>query len=164
MVLDLLVHDEEDDHDDPRDDRVQEGDDPDQDRGDGRAHERDQVEDRHDQPERNRVGHAHHEEHERRQHSGDHADQQVPGHVAANGAVDVVADLPPARLGALRQQRIEALDPGRPLEDHEEGHESDRDRADDDRDDPLRDRDGHAREPESLLGAAGLHGMPDALL
>ena len=93
VVLELLVDDEEDDDDDPGGDRVQERDRADDDRGDRRAGERDQVEDRDDHAERDRDT-------ARRVRAGtivvsvpgDQADQQVAGHVAADRAVDVVAD------------------------------------------------------------------------
>jgi hypothetical protein len=72
--------------------------------------------------------------------------------------------IPPARLGALRQQRVEALDPPRPLEQHEERHEEDRDRRDDDRDDAPGHRDGYARKAKHLRRATLLDGRLDPFL
>ena len=133
---------------------------PIEDRGHGRARERDQVEDRDDHPERDRVGNAHRQQHDRRQPAGYQADEQVARHVAADGAVDVVADLAPPGLRLRRQRREEPLHPGRPLEQHEERHEDDRDRGHDDRDHALGDGDRDARKPEHLRRAA----VPDRVL
>ena len=69
---------------------------------------------------------------------GDEADGEVAGDVAPDGAVDVVADGPPARLRLRRQERVEAVHPRRPLEQHEERQERDRHDGDHGRDDALR--------------------------
>src|SRR3954471_7855981 len=100
VVLDLLIDDEEDHHHDPGGYGVQERDGADQDRRDRRGGEGDQVEDRHDKPEGDGVGQAPDKQMEHRQGAGDQADQQVAGDVPADGAVDLVADVPPARLRA----------------------------------------------------------------
>ncbi len=50
-----------------------------------------------------------------------------------------MADLAPARLLFLRNEDENPLDPHRPLEQHEEGHEDDRERRDHAGDDALRD-------------------------
>ena len=76
VVLDLLVDDEEHDDDDSGGNGVQERDRSDDDRGDRRACERDQVEDADHEPERDREGHAHDREHDRRERPGDEADQR----------------------------------------------------------------------------------------
>ena len=71
VVLELLVEDEEDDEHDAGSGRVEEADRADDDGRDRRAGERDQVEDRHDEPERDRIRDAEHEEHDRRRDAGD---------------------------------------------------------------------------------------------
>ena len=72
--------------------RVEERDGADDDRRDRRAGQRDQVEDRDEQPERDRVRNAEGEQHDGRDDAGDQADREVAGHVAADRPVDVVAD------------------------------------------------------------------------
>ena len=78
VVLELLVDDNEHHDDDAlpaaecknatqRDD----------DAGDGRACQRNQVENRNKQAERHGIGNAHHEQHDRHRGSRDHADQNV---------------------------------------------------------------------------------------
>ena len=58
-----------------------------------------------EQAERDRERHADEPEHDARRDAGDQADQQVAGDVAADRPVDVVADLAPARLLLLRDER-----------------------------------------------------------
>ena len=163
VILDLLVDDEEHDQDDPGHDRVDEPDRSHDDRGDRRAGQRDQVEDRHEQAERDGVRDSEREQDDGRRHSGDEADQQVSGHVAADGAVDLVADAPPVIPRALGQHGEEAIDPERAFEEHEEGHEDDRHGGDDRGDDPLRDRDRGAGEAEHLRRSTGFDRVPDPL-
>ena len=91
------------------------------------------------------------------------ADQDVAGDVAADRPVDLVADSTPARLRLLGEERVPALDPVAPLEQHEERQEDDRHRRRDDRDDALGDRERRAGKPEHLLRAAVLHLLLDLL-
>ena len=85
-----------------------EDDERDDDRGDRRARQRDQVEDGDDERKRNRVIRADREEDDHRREAGDEADQEVAGGVAADRPVDVLADPAPARLLRLRQEPDEA--------------------------------------------------------
>src|SRR4030095_2523809 len=80
--------------------------------------------------------------------AGDHADEQVPGHIAADGAVDLAADASPGVAGALWDEPVDALHTRRALEEHEEGQEPNRHRRDDEGDDAPRDRDRRAGEAE----------------
>ena len=130
VVLELLVDDEEDQHDHAGGGRVEERDRGNEDRGDRGAGKWDQVEDRHEQPERDRIRNADAEQHGGRDDAGDQADRQVAGHVTADRPVDVVPDLAPARLLLLGQEAVQPLDPRRPLEQHEQGQERDRERRD----------------------------------
>ena len=152
-----------DDQDDPCHERMDEPDRSDDDRGDRGAGQRDQVEDRHEQPERHGVRDSEREQDDGRRHSRDEADQQVSGHVAADRAVNLVADAAPVIPRALGQHGEEPVDPERAFEEHEEGHEDDRHGGDDRGDDPLRDRDRGAGEAEQLRGATRFDGVPNPL-
>ena len=164
MVLELLVADEEG-CDDDRGRRAarRDRDEHDEHRGDGRSRERDQVEKRDEQAERDDVGHADDPQDDARRDAGNQADQEVAGDVAADGAIDVVTDAAPARLLLLRQHAVDAVHPPRPLEQHEEGHEDDRQGRRHRGEDALRDRDRGARTDRELADTAALHGMLDAL-
>ena len=83
----------------------------DDDRGDRRAGKRDQVEDRDEQAERDRVRDPEREQDERRRDARDHADEEVAGHVAADGPVDLVADAAPVGPRLFGSRRVEALHP-----------------------------------------------------
>src|SRR3954469_16818772 len=107
VVLDLLVDDEENDHDDSGRNGMQEGDRADDDRRDRRTGERDQVEDADHEPERDRKRNAHDGEHDRGQGAGDQADQEVACDIAADRAIDVVPDRAPAPSGRRLEQREE---------------------------------------------------------
>ena len=58
VVLDLLVHEEDDQHDDPGRDRVDGGDDDDRDAGQQPAHQRQQVDQGDEDAQQQREGHA----------------------------------------------------------------------------------------------------------
>ena len=107
---------------------MQERDERDDDPGDGRAREWNQVEERDDQAQRDRIRHAHDQQDDGDRGAGDEADQDVAGDVAADRPVDLVADSTPARLRLLGEERVRALNPGAPLEQHEERQEDDRHR------------------------------------
>ena len=159
----VLVDDEERHDDDARRHRVDEGNHADDHTGDGRAGKRDQVEERDDQAEGDRVRNTHDQQHDRDRPARDQADQEVARHIAADGPVDLVADVPHARLGTLREEREAALDPVTPFEQHEERQEDDRHRCGDRGDDAPRHADGCAREAEHLGRAALLHLLPHLL-
>ena len=95
--------------------------------------------------------------------SRDEADREVAGDVAADRAVDVAPHLRQRGCDVLGQQRVEALDPVRPLEQHEQGQERDRERGDDGIDDALRHRQRGAREAEHAGRTALLDRLPDLL-
>ena len=124
--------------------------------GDRRARERNQIEERDDETERDRIRHTHDQQHHRDRSAGDQADQDVSGDVAADGPGDVLADASPARLRLLRKEQVGPFDPAFPLEQHEERQEDDRHRRSDHGDHALRDGDRGARKPEHLLRAAVL--------
>ena len=109
---------------------------------------------RDDEAEGDGVRDAEHEQHGGGDDARDQADREVAGDVAADRAVDVAADLAPARLGRLRQQAVDPLDPRRPLEQHEQRQERDRDDGDDGVENALRQREGGVREAEDAAGAA----------
>ena len=147
VVLELLVEDEV--HEDDQPDHpplVDERDRRDQDRRQGRPRQRNEIEDRHEEAERDRIGDAGREQHDRRHDSGYDADQQVAGDVASDRPVDVVAHPPPSFLRRLGQECVEAFQPARALEQHEERQERDRHHGDDGGQDSLRDRHRRARE------------------
>src|SRR5215207_3006210 len=164
VVLDLLVDDEEDQHDDPGRDPVDEGDGRDDDRRNRRPGEWDEIENRDEQPERNRVGNAQDQEHDRRGDPRDDADQEVARDVAADCSVDVASDPPPLVARALRNEPVHALDPRRAFEEHEEGHEGDRHDRHDEGEHTLRDCDRGARETEYARRASVRDRIPDPLL
>ena len=68
-----------------------------------------------------------------------------------------MADATPARLRLRRQEPEEPLRPARAFEEHEEGHEDDRDRAEHDVDDALRDGERGSGEAEDPARAALVH-------
>ena len=94
------------------------------------------------------------EEHGRRDDAGDEADRQVAGYIAADRAVDVTADLPPARLSRLGDQAVDSLHPGGALQQHEERQERDRDDGDHRVEDALRHGESGARKAEHPSDAA----------
>ena len=163
VVLELLVENEEDQHDDPGLGRVEERDGRHGDGGDRRSCERDEVEDGDEEAERKRVRHAQRREHERRGDSGDDADRQVAGDVAADRLVDLIADRPPPRLLLLRQQPVEALDPFRPFEQHEQGEKRDRQGGDDRGDDALGHGERRIGQAQELRRASFGQRIPHAL-
>src|SRR6266545_3080025 len=163
VVLDLLIDDEEGDDDEALRGPVEKGDGADDDRGERGSGERNQIQDRDEQGERYRVGDAENAQHDRRGDSCDDADQEVARHVAADRAVDVPPDPAPALTRAVRQEAVEALQPRRAFEEHEEGHEQDRHRRDDGRDDPLCDRQRRTGQAENACRPAFLDGVAHAL-
>src|SRR5207237_7452396 len=93
----------------------------------------------------------------------DGARREVAWPGAADGAIDVVARRTPAGLLLRGQEAVEAVEPARALEQHEEGHERDRHDARDDRDHALRDGEGRGREAEDLVRAVVPQRLPDLL-
>ena len=123
MVLDLLVDEQDDDDDDCLHDALRERGDAADDECYGRADERDEVEDRHDHRQRERVRDSGGHQRDRRDRSRDEADQQVSRDVAADCAVDPVEDPLPAWPRARRHDIQDAVDPTPAVEEHEEGQE-----------------------------------------
>ena len=92
MVLELLVPDEERDHDQAaKPVRLDEDDGGDDDGRDRRAGERDKVENRYDEAERDRIVAADGEEDDRGRSPGDEAEEEVARDVAADRAVHLTA-------------------------------------------------------------------------
>ena len=134
VVLELLVRDEEDDHDEAAEPA---GLDDDHGRDDDRcercACQRDEIEHRDEEAERDRELTAEDEEHHGGQRSGDHADEQISGDVARDGLVDVTPDPLVARPCRVGKKVEQAPHGARSVEEHEEREEDDRDGARDDR-------------------------------
>src|SRR4029078_2474185 len=107
VVLELLVQQKEDDDDHAPDPAELDEDDRGDDHGGhGGSGKRDEVEDCNDDRKRDGVRASDGKERDHRGNPGDDTDQDVAGHVAADCAVDLVADPLPARAGALRQQGV----------------------------------------------------------
>ena len=102
-----------------------------EDRREGRADERDQVEHRHQDGQRQRVRDADHHQRHVRHDARDQADQQVAGDVAADGARDPRQHPLPPRPGGGRQQVDAGLHPATALAQEEVDEEEDRHRGDD---------------------------------
>ena len=152
MVLDLLIRDEEDGDDDRRGRATgRDRNEYDEHSRDRRSRERDQVEERDQQAEGDDVRHTGDPQDDARRDAGDQADQEVPGHVAADGAVHVVSDPAPARLLLLGQHTVDAVHPRGPFEQHEERHEHDGQGRRDRRENALRDGERSATHRRQIL-------------
>src|SRR3954454_5636918 len=163
VVLDLLVDDEEDEHDDRRGHRVGQRHERHDDRSERRAGERDEVEDRHEEPEREGERNADDEQHDRGEEPRDHADEQVAGDVAADRLGDLARHPVRARLRPMWQERDEAGAPCLALEQHEEGHEEDRHDPRDERDDAARHVERRGRPAGEAAGPVSLDRLLYAL-
>ena len=131
MVLELLVADEERDHDHAADPvGLDEDDGRDDDRREGGSGQRNQIEDRDDEPERDRIVAAHGEQDDGGYRPCDEADQQVPRDVPADRPVDLPPDPLVARPRGVPAGAERALNGARALEKHEEREEDDGDDAD----------------------------------
>ena len=108
----------------PCDDKATDADDDRPDRG---ADERNEVEDRNDQAEGDRVRHRRRCKHDRRHGARDHADQEVAGDVAADGRRDSFSGASDSRSSSLGDEPDERLVPLAPAELHEEGQEENED-------------------------------------
>ena len=133
VVLDLLVDEEDDEGDDARRQRVEQGDDHRRDTGEQAADERQEVDDGYPDAEYERVGHPRQVQGDGDDDAGDERGGEVARHVADDRVLDVVHDVA-YPCGPLRLHPVD--DPGvdpRGVDQQEEREEEDRHETDDGR-------------------------------